>query len=107
MNTPKKYRKKPVTIKAIRYTPYNGTQIQAWAAEHGTHLTLRDDYLYVATLEGTMKAQLGDWIIKGINGEFYPCKPDIFDATYEEVDTNHDEGISAEKLWRKILRLRG
>lgn len=40
---------------------------------------------YIPTLEGDMKANIGDYIIKGINGEFYPCKPDIFDKTYEEV----------------------
>ena len=40
---------------------------------------------YIPTLEGNMKANIGDYIIKGINGEFYPCKPDIFDKTYEEV----------------------
>ena len=42
--------------------------------------------LFVRTLEGNMKAEVGDWIIKGINGELYPCKPDIFDKTYEKVD---------------------
>lgn len=40
---------------------------------------------YIPTLEGNMKANIGDYIIKGINGEFYPCKPDIFDKTYEKV----------------------
>lgn len=42
--------------------------------------------LTIPTLEGDMTASVGDWIIKGINGEFYPCKPDIFDATYEKVE---------------------
>lgn len=42
-------------------------------------------YMYIETLEGTMKASVGDYIIKGVNGEFYPCKPDIFEKTYEEV----------------------
>ena len=42
--------------------------------------------LHIKTLEGTMTADLGDWIIKGVNGEFYPCKPDIFDKTYEAVE---------------------
>ena len=41
--------------------------------------------LRIGTLEGTMTAQLGDYIIRGVNGEFYPCKPDIFEKTYEEV----------------------
>ena len=42
-------------------------------------------YIKIETLEGTMKASVGDYIIKGVNGEFYPCKPDIFEKTYEEV----------------------
>ena len=44
-----------------------------------------DPYMRVVTLEGTMVASCGDWIIKGVKGEFYPCKPDIFEATYELV----------------------
>ena len=43
------------------------------------------EYIAIDTLEGTMKASVGDWIIKGVQGEFYPCKPDIFDATYERI----------------------
>lgn len=42
--------------------------------------------IYIATLEGEMRADPGDWIIKGVHGEFYPCKPNIFDATYEAAD---------------------
>ena len=44
--------------------------------------------MYIETLEDTMKADKGDWIIKGIKGECYPCKPDVFDMTYEKVDMN-------------------
>lgn len=60
-----KYRKKPVVIEAIQF--------------------IDNPYMYIETLEGTMKASVGDYIIKGVNGEFYPCKPDIFEKTYEEV----------------------
>jgi len=45
-----------------------------------------DEELEIETLEGTMKANKGDWIIKGVKGELYPCKPDVFEMTYEQVD---------------------
>ncbi|MDX2187757.1 MAG: hypothetical protein SFV32_12550 [Opitutaceae bacterium] len=48
-------------------------------------LAARDGAVFVSTLEGSMKASMGDWIIKGVQGELYPCKPDIFEATYEAV----------------------
>jgi hypothetical protein len=61
-------------------------------AYHETHrycpscaFTTESEHLNITTLEGVMKAEIGDWIIKGVQGEFYPCKPDIFDATYEVV----------------------
>jgi hypothetical protein len=83
---PKRYRKKPVVIEAIRLTPDNGKEVWEWAdskpfyAPDGTI-----DGLSIFTIEGRMKADFGDWIIRGVKGEFYPCKPDIFDATYEPV----------------------
>ena len=88
----KKYRKKPVVIEAVRFRQDNVTEVIEWIALDGAHQATRntsdvtDDALYIETLEGTMRADLGDWIIKGIKGEFYPCKPDIFDATYEPVE---------------------
>lgn len=54
----------------------------------GTHVNYEDKnnpYVPIETLEGTMRASVGDYIIKGVNGEFYPCKPDIFEKTYEKV----------------------
>ena len=45
-----------------------------------------EGFVYVSTLEGTMRADVGDWIIKGVKGELYPCKPDIFQQTYDPVD---------------------
>lgn len=78
------YRKKPVVIDAMRYTGKNRMLILAWAKWP----ELTEDPLgglEIVTLEGTMTAQPGDWIIKGVKGEFYPCKPDIFAASYEEV----------------------
>lgn len=74
------YRKKPVVIEAQRYTR-NGLEAENVAKWCGGQQT--DDGCEITTLEGTMLADYGDWIIKGVKGEFYPCKPDIFDATYE------------------------
>ncbi|WP_261781116.1 hypothetical protein [Clostridium botulinum] len=84
-----KFRKKPVVIEAALYTgDVNTTQITDMAFydayKNGTFKE-KDGTLYIETLEGTMKAEKGDYIIKGINGEFYPCKPDIFKKTYESV----------------------
>ena len=76
-----KYRKKPVVIEAVLYTgdltevlPFIGPGV--WEQDFDGNLT-------IPTLEGDHKARPGDWIIRGIKGELYPCKPDIFDATYE------------------------
>ena len=80
-----KYKKKPVVIEAQRLTEQNGQSIATWCG--GTwHPTEKPGYackLNVTTLEGVMQTNVGDYIIKGIKGEFYPCKPDIFEATYE------------------------
>jgi hypothetical protein len=75
-----RYRKKPVVIEAIQYTGFNFGEIEAFT---GGDAEFRDGQLLVATLEGPLRAAPNDWIIKGVKGEFYPCKPDIFDATYE------------------------
>ena len=75
------FKKKPVVIEAIQFTG-NFDEIEKSV---GGDAELRDGKLVVATLEGPLNASLDDWIIKGIKGEFYPCKPDIFDATYERV----------------------
>lgn len=83
-----KFRKKPVVIDAIQYTGRNLRDVLEFVpdvvrADNG----FVDDFLYIKTLEGEMRAMPGDWIIKGVKGEFYPCKPDIFAATYEPAET--------------------
>ena len=78
----KKYRKKPVVIEAIQWTGKNLPEIDNFI---GKIVDNKETTLVIHTLEGDMEASIGDYIIKGINGEFYPCKPDIFDKTYEEV----------------------
>lgn len=84
-----KFRKKPVVIDAIQLTEEVFKEpkmltIREFTA--GSQAVLRlPDGVEVATLEGNMKANINDWIIKGVQGEFYPCKPDIFEKTYEPV----------------------
>lgn len=78
----KKYRKKPVTIEAIQWNGENLLEIQRFM---GSTVENHWSVLIIPTLEGNMYASLNDYIIKGVNGEFYPCKPDIFAKTYEEV----------------------
>lgn len=96
------YRKKPVIIDAMQFETNNesGTKnmddIVSWINESeekdrgimvkaGPHAYHNGTDIFIPTLEGVMTAQCRDWIIKGIKGEFYPCKPDIFEATYEKV----------------------
>jgi len=83
-----KFRKKPVVIEVIKYTGKNEEEIAEFCSPnitgYGGKLTNKD-YIDIQTLEGVMRASIGDWIIKGVKGEIYPCKPEIFTATYEEV----------------------
>lgn len=93
-----RFRKRPVEIDAHQWTG-DWEALDAWlvslgyepwvsAADDGTAMWVDDDddrKLVIPTLEGDMTASPNDWIIRGIQGEFYPCKPDIFTETYEEV----------------------
>jgi hypothetical protein len=92
-----KYRKKPVVVEAMLWDggAAEATLIIQWVLDgggtaryherHDQGLWSRPDEIRIDTLEGTMTANRGDWIIRGVKGEFYPCKPDIFEATYEAV----------------------
>ena len=84
-----KFRKKPVVIEAIQWEGDIESE-EAISDFSGGLVIANDDpdpdHLTIPTLEGNMTASVGDWIIKGVNGEFYPCKPDIFEKTYELVD---------------------
>ena len=93
MTTPQKFRKKPVDVEAMHFTkgqsPGVGYEIAAWCGgrfntdvKPSDHTDVRYS-ISIPTLEGVMTADEGDWIIRGVQGEFYPCKPDIFAATYE------------------------
>lgn len=77
-----RYRKKPVEIEAVLWTGYNFEDIME-LGERNVQRSGKD--LLIFTLEGTMRASIGDYIIKGVNDELYPCKPDIFNLTYERI----------------------
>lgn len=84
------FRKKPVVIEArqIRaYTDMLGHEgIASWCGGVPGQIDPGPAFMLIHTLEGSMRADVFDWIIKGVNGEFYPCKPDIFEKTYEAVE---------------------
>ena len=83
----KKYRKKPVVIEAMQFTKEDKDRVFNWITCNRYPAFDRSGYptLVIQTLEGDMTAGLGDWIIKGVKGEFYPCREDIFLATYDPV----------------------
>ena len=93
-----RFRKKPVEVDAREFTT-NGPALAEWCG--GRYRPTRDEitapngetaqrfspqHIDIETLEGVMRAEVGDWIIRGVKGEFYPCKPDIFEATYEPTE---------------------
>ena len=87
----KRYRKKPVVVEALQWTGRNEIAMFDFLADmHGRTFEINhsagEGGLVIKTLEGNHFANIGDYIIKGIKGEFYPCKPDIFGATYEEAE---------------------
>ena len=81
-----KYRKKPVVIEAVQWTGDNWIEVSKFLGDSYSDPIRNSRDLFIDTLEGTMMANPNDWIIKGIKGEFYPCKPDIFEATYDLVE---------------------
>jgi len=89
-----KYRKKPVVIEAFQYGLTDKSDLPLWAKDAMSRDLIKPFSQYggsmrwaeIETLEGTMRANVGDYIIKGVKGEFYPCKPDVFEMTYELVE---------------------
>lgn len=88
-----KFRKKPVEIEAMRfgYSLHQQRRVEKWVGDVWIDWLFDDDFKVlerpkIRTLEGNMIIGPGDWVIKGINGEFYPCKHDVFLKTYERVD---------------------
>lgn len=78
-----RFRKKPVVIEAVQWTGENRDEILGFAKGCDRPAVFDEHGLTIPTLEGTHFANVGDWIIKGVHGELYPCKPDIFSETYE------------------------
>lgn len=98
-----KFRKKPVVIEAVQWTGRNWQEVLDFCTVPDEvcggvpAIFITNDVanvgggrrpVLIETLEGTMRGEVGDWIIKGVAGEFYPCKPDIFKRTYEPVEVN-------------------
>jgi hypothetical protein len=90
-----KYRKKPVVIEAVQWQGNNLGEVIGFTGLHESarkwtwkeyEAVVARGGLKIFTLEGSLMASIGDFIIRGINGEYYPCKPDIFDKTYEPID---------------------
>ena len=118
MTTAQRYRKKPVEIEAVQFredlSPAEAHEIYRWIEANtlgsfdvnelwidpenfswpasGVSIDARDGRMVIATLEGGHWVTLGDWVIRGVQGEFYPCKPDIFEATYDRVEGAAGDG---------------
>jgi len=96
------YRKKPVEIEAVQFNGFDTTSGQVILSERPEWLISEfgnkvlffgeKDTLTIKTLEGEHIASIGDYIIKGVKGEFYPCKPDIFELTYEMIEKTNENG---------------
>jgi len=84
-----RYRKKPVVVEAFQLLNKHITEMPD--CSHTKHPQGYVFRIFIPTLEGNMFANEGDWIIKGVKGEIYPCKPDIFEATYEPVTENMEQ----------------
>lgn len=85
-----RFRKKPVVIEAMQYPGVrelkDAEKVFQWLDSFGVKHRHTNDGVLLPTLEGDMTASPGDWIIRGVQGEFYPCKPDIFEESYEPVE---------------------
>ena len=89
-----KYRKKPVEIEAVKFDGTDESVEWLLPQLKSGEIGRACNKLYIKTLEGVMEAKVGDYVIKGVNGEFYPCKPDIFEKTYEKIE---DDDLLNEK----------
>ena len=101
----KQYRKKPVIIDAVQFDGLNPTEIKDFVGEnceveiYDNEVTPPVAHIVIHTLEGDMEVSKGDYVIKGVKGEFYPCKPDIFEQTYESAETQQEQQkVDLEKV---------
>ena len=102
-----KFVKKPVVVEAIQYNGINITEIESFLVSKLPTVwsSVEDTQLIIPTLEGDMKVSKGDYIIKGIKGEFYPCKPDVFKSTYNVVEDNNGILSEGEKRVRTTFNV--
>ena len=120
----RQFRKKPIIVEAVQLDNLNVPSVVRWIGEDKAKMNLEFDEarklgkahpifsVTICTLEGNMKAMPGDYIIKGVHGEFYPCKPDIFEKTYEDVEPPEEENKMINEVtvrWhdgylRKLMR---
>jgi hypothetical protein len=105
----RQYRKKPVIIEAVQFDGLNPTEIKDFVGEnceveiYDNEVTPPVAHIVIHTLEGDMEVSKGDYVIKGVKGEFYPCKPDIFEQTYESAETQKElEEMELEKFTEKM-----
>ena len=82
---PQRFRKKPVVVEAVKFTGKNDLELAMFVGENGYDPDERGPSWVIRTLEGEMRCDVGDWIVKGAVGEFYPVKPDAFEATFEPI----------------------
>ena len=83
---PNRYRKIPIIVEAIQWNGNNFNEIYDFSSDSSSSVYYdNSDDLCIVTLEGTMKASIDDWIIKGVNNELYPCKPSVFEKTYHSI----------------------
>ena len=82
-----KFRKRPIVIEAMQFTSASKDRCFNWVSgnRYANFDAAGNPQLVISTLEGDMTVSIGDWIIRGVKGEYYPCKPDIFEMTYEAV----------------------
>lgn len=99
-----KFRKLPVVVDAVQFTGDNWDELSEHFGDFEVDSVWVDgDNLVLVTLEGEMTAKVGDWIVRGVKGEFYPCKPDIFEQTYERVFSDEEIEAGYRELARQML----
>lgn len=80
------FRKKPVEVEAMQFTGDNYEEVISWADSDDVYRrTFESDRIEVVTHHGLAQAEKGDWVVKGVDGEFYPCRPDVFEKTYHRI----------------------
>ena len=102
-----KFVKKPVVVEAIQYNGINITEVESFVGAKlpTVWLSVEETQLILSTLEGDMKVSKGDYVIKGVKGEFYPCKPDIFKQSYNMVEENNGILTEGEKRVRTTFNV--